>query len=89
MDYRGLSVIGVWLGTIGLSASFLFFDFTTEFVMAMIMISLALTVYIVRLKPGGSIDEEIKKIMDSLEDLSTRLNDLEKNVNEINKLLED
>jgi len=89
MDYRGLSVIGVWLGTIGLSASFLFFDFTTEFVMAMIMISLVLTVYIVRLKPGGSIDEEIRKLIDGVEDLGARLTLLEKNVNEINKLLED
>ena len=89
MDYRGLSIIGVWIGAIGLSAVFLMFNFTTEFVMVMIMASLVLTVYIVRLKPGGTISEEMTKITKSLEDLGNRLATLEKNVNEINKLLED
>jgi hypothetical protein len=89
MDYRGLSVIGVWVGAIGLSAVFLLFDFTTDFIMAMIVASLVLTVYIVRLKPGGSISDEMTKITASLEDLGNRLASLEKNVNEINKLLED
>ena len=89
MDYRGLSVIGVWVGAIGLSAVFLLFDFTTDFIMAMIVASLVLTVYIVQLKPGGSISDEMTKITVSLEDLGNRLASLEKNVNEINKLLED
>ena len=89
MDYRGLSVIGVWGGTISLSALFLYFDFTADFILAMVVFALILTVYIVRLKPGGDIDEEITKITTSLEDLGNRLSSIEKNVNEINKLLED
>jgi hypothetical protein len=89
MDYRGLSVIGVWGGALGITALFLWADFTTDFIMAMIMASLILTVYIVRLKPGGSISEDVIKITNSLEDLGDRLATLEKNVKEISKLLED
>ncbi|MCJ7771532.1 MAG: hypothetical protein MUP22_00185 [Desulfobacterales bacterium] len=89
MDYRGLSVIGVWGGALGITALFLRADFTTDFIMVMIMASLVLTVYIVRLKPGGSISEDVIKITNSLEDLGDRLATLEKNVKEISKLLED
>ena len=89
MDYRGLSVIGVWAGAIGVSAMFLLFDFTTDFIMAMILAAVVLTVYIVRLKPGGEISDEVDRIVQALSELKERMAMLEKNVEEINKLLED
>ncbi len=49
MDYRGLSVIGVWAGTVSMSALFLNFRFTTDFIMALVLFAIVLTVYIVRL----------------------------------------
>jgi hypothetical protein len=87
MDYRGLSVIGVWVGTLGISALFLMFDFTTDFIMALVLAAILLTVYLVRLKPGGA--EEIEKFADQLEALSGRLSAVEGKVDEINKLLEE
>jgi hypothetical protein len=87
MDYRGLSVIGVWVGTFSISAMFLRFDFTTDFIMILIFTAIALTVYIVRLKPGGT--DEIEKFTDQLEALSGRLSAIEGKVDEINKLLEE
>jgi len=89
MDYRGLSVIGVWAGAIGVSTMFLFFNFTTDFIMAMIVTAVVLTVYIVRLKQGGEISDEVDKIVQALSELKERIALLEKNVEEINKLLED
>ena len=87
MDYRGLSVIGVWVSTLGISALFLMFDFTTDFIMALVLAAILLTVYIVRLKPGGA--EEIEKFVDQLGTLSGRLSAVEGKVDEINKLLEE
>jgi hypothetical protein len=37
MDYRGLSVIGVWAGTLGVSALFLNFNFTTDFITVLVL----------------------------------------------------
>jgi len=87
MDYRGLSVIGVWVSTLGISALFLMFDFTTDFIMALVLAAILLTVYIVRLKPGGA--EEIEKFANQLGRLSGRLSAVEGKVDEINKLLEE
>jgi len=87
MDYRGLSVIGVWVSTLGISALFLMFDFTTDFIMALVLVAILLTVYIVRLKPGGA--EEIEKFTNQLGTLSGRLSAVEVKVDEINKLLEE
>ena len=89
MDYRGLSVIGVWIGAVGISTVFLNYNFTTDFVMAMIVFAILLTVYIVRLKPGGEISVEVDKVVQGLAELRDRLSALEKNVDKINKLLED
>ena len=89
MDYRGLSVIGVWIGAVGISTVFLNYNFTTDFVMAMIVFAILLTVYIVRLKPGGEISVEVDKAVQGLAELRDRLSALEKNVDKINKLLED
>ena len=87
MDYRGLSVIGVWSGAIALSALFLFFNFTTDVIMALVIAAIVLTVYVVRLKPEVSL--EIGKIVGQLEALNGRLSALEGKVDEINKLLEE
>ena len=87
MDYRGVSVIGIWVGTLGISALFLQFDFTTDFIMALVLAAIVLTVYIVRLKPGGT--HEIEKFADQMEALSGRLSAIEGKVDEINKLLEE
>jgi membrane protein implicated in regulation of membrane protease activity len=87
MDYRGLSVIGVWFGAIALSALFLNFNFTTDVIMALVIAAIVLTVYVVRLKPEGSV--EMEKIMGQLEALNGRLSALEKTVDEVNKLLEE
>lgn len=87
MDYRGLSVIGVWSGAIALSALFLFFNFTTDVIMALVIAAIVLTVYVVRLKPEASV--EMGKIMGQLEALNGRLSALEGKVDEINKLLEE
>jgi len=87
MDYRGLSVIGVWSGAIALSALFLFFNFTTDVIMALVIAAIVLTVYVVRLKPEASV--EMGKIVGQLEALNGRLSALEGKVDEINKLLEE
>lgn len=87
MDYRGLSVIGVWVSTLGISALFLMFDFTTDFIMALVLAAILLTVYLVRLEPGGA--EEIEKFANQLGTLSGRLSAVEGKVDEINKLLEE
>jgi membrane-associated phospholipid phosphatase len=89
MDYRGLSVIGVWIGAVGISTVFLNYHFTTDFVMAMIVFAIILTVYIVRLKPGGEISVEVDKVVQGLAELRDRLSALEKSVDRINKMLED
>jgi hypothetical protein len=87
MDYRGLSIIGVWAGTLGIAALFLNFRFTTDFIMAMVMFAIVLTVYIVRLKPAGS--DEVGKLLIQLEAISGRLSVVEGKVDEINKLMEE
>jgi len=89
LDYRGLSVIGVWIGAVGISTVFLNYKFTTDFVLAMIVFAIALTVYIVRLKPSEEIGEEMAKAVQGLAELRDRLSALEKNVDKINKMLED
>ena len=89
MDYRGLSVIGVWIGAVGISTVFLNYNFTTDFVMAMIVFAILLTVYIVRLKSGGEISVEVDKVVQGLAELRDRLSALEKSVDKINKMLED
>jgi membrane-associated phospholipid phosphatase len=48
MDYRGLSVIGVWIGAVGISTVFLNYHFTTDFVMAMIVFAIIFTLWIIR-----------------------------------------
>ena len=87
MDYRGLSVIGIWVGTLGISSLFLLFDFQADFVMVLVLAAIVLTVYIVRLKPGGT--DEIDMFAEQMEALSGRLSAVEGNVDEINKLLEE
>ena len=87
MDYRGLSVIGVWVGTLSTAAMFFMNDFHVDFVMILVFAAIVLTMYIVRLKPGGT--DEIEKFVDELEALSGRLSAFEGNVNEIKKLLEE
>jgi hypothetical protein len=87
MDYRGLSVIGVWFGAIALSGLFLYFNFTTDVIMALVIAAIVLTLYVVRLKPEAS--EEVGKIVGQLEALNGRLSALEGKVDEINKLLEE
>jgi len=87
MDYRGLSVIGIWVGTLGISSLFLLFDFQADFVMVLVLAAIVLTVYIVRLEPGGT--DEIEKFAEQMEALSGRLSAVEGKVDEINKLLEE
>jgi hypothetical protein len=87
MDYRGLSIIGVWFGAIALSGLFLYFNFTTDVIMALVIAAIVLTLYVVRLKPEAS--EEVGKIVGQLEALNGRLSALEGKVDEINKLLEE
>jgi hypothetical protein len=87
MDYRGLSVIGLWVGTFSISALFLRFDFHANFIMILIFTAIALTVYIVRLDSGAT--DEFEKFADQLDALSGRLSAIEGNVEEINKLLEE
>jgi len=87
MDYRGLSVIGVWVGTLTTAAMFLMNDFQVDFVMVLVFAAIVLTVYIVRLKPG--VNDEIEMFADKLEALSGRLSAIEGKVDEINKLLEE
>jgi hypothetical protein len=55
----------------------------------MIVFAIALTVYIVRLKPNEEIGEEMAKAVQGLAELRDRLSALEKNVDKINKMLED
>ena len=87
MDYRGLSVIGVWAGTVSISALFLNFRFTTDFIMAMVIFAIVLTVYIVRLKPA--VSDEMGKLASQLETISGRLLVVEGKMDEMNKLMEE
>ena len=87
MDYRGLSVIGVWVGTLSTAAMFFMNDFHVDFVMVLVFAAIVLTVYIVRLKPG--VNDAIEMFADKLEALSGRLSAIEGKVDEINKLLEE
>ncbi len=87
LDYRGSSIIGIWVGAIGISALFLMFEFNADFVMILVFAALALTAYIVRLKPGTT--DEIEMFADQLETLSGRLSAVEGKLDEINKLLEE
>ena len=87
MDYRGLSVIGVWVGTLTTAALFLMNDFQVDFIMVLVLSAIVLTVYIVRLKPG--VNDEIEVFADKLETLSGRLSAIEGKIDEINKMLEE
>jgi len=87
LDYRGLSVIGVWVGTLSTAAMFFMNDFHVDFIMVLVFTAIVLTVYIVRLKPGGT--DEIEMFAEQMEALSGRLSAVEGNVNEIKKLLEE
>lgn len=87
MDYRGLSVIGVWVGTLSAAAMFLMNDFQVDFIMVLVLSAIVLTVYIVRLKPG--VNDEIEMFAEQMEALSGRLSAVEDNVDEIKKLLEE
>jgi len=87
LDYRGSSIIGIWVGALGIAALFLLFDFRVDFIMAMVFAAIILTVYIVRLKPGTT--DEIEVFAEQLEALSGRLSAVEGKLDEINKLLEE
>jgi hypothetical protein len=87
MDYRGLSVIGTWGGTLCIAAMFLMFDLRVDFIMVLVFTAIVLTVYIVRLEPGAN--DEVEKFVDQLEAMSGRLSAVEGKMDEIYKLLDE
>ena len=87
MDYRGIAIVGVWIGMAGIIGIFTY----TDHILAgaslwLIFAAFMLTAHIIRQSPEG---ESIDKLSEDLTDFTKRLSSLEESVDRINRLLEE
>ena len=87
MDYRGIAIVGVWIGMAGIIGIFTY----TDHILAgaslwLIFAAFMLTAHIIRQSPEG---ESIDKLSEDLTDFTNRLSSLEESVDRINRLLEE
>ena len=87
MDYRGIAIVGVWIGMVGIIGIFTY----TDHILAgaslwLIFAAFMLTAHIIRQSPEG---ESIDKLSEDLTDFTKRLSSLEESVDRINRLLEE
>ena len=86
MDYRGITIVGVWLGMAGIIGIFNYTEYLAGASLWLVFAAFMLTAHIVRQRPEGvSID----KLSEDLTDFTKRLSSLEENVDRINRLLEE
>jgi len=87
MDYRGIAIVGVWIGMAGIIGIFTY----TDHILAgaslwLIFAAFMLTAHIIRQSPEG---ESIDKLSEDLTEFTKRLSSLEESVDRINRLLEE
>ena len=83
MDYRGTAVVGVWIGTAAIIGILNYTQYLAGASLWLVFAAFVLTGYIVKLPQPGEAD--IRKI----DDLDKRMSTIEKNVEDIKKLLEE
>jgi hypothetical protein len=86
MDYRGTAIVGVWIGIAAIIGIFNFTEYLAGVSLWLVFAAFMLTAYIIKQSPSGEVSESMNREMG---DLDRRLSTIEKNVDEIKKLLEE
>ena len=86
MDYRGVAILGVWLGMAGIIGIFNYTGYLAGVSLWLVFAALMMTAYIIRQTPE---EESIEKLSGELTEFTKRLSSLEESVDRINRLLEE
>jgi len=86
MDFRGTAIAGIWIGTAAIIGIFNYFGELAGASIPLLIVAFILTGSIMRQDPGGELGAEMKAKMESV---AERVSALERNVNEIKRLLEE
>jgi len=86
MDFRGTAIAGIWIGTAAIIGIFSYFGEFAGASIPLLIVAFILTGSIMRQDPGGELGAEMKTKMESV---AERVSALERNVNEIKRLLEE
>ena len=78
MDFRGQAIFSVWVGTVALSALFLYYEVIGEVIMLLWVAVIGLTVWLAQLKPETGLTVEVRE-------LRSKLNSFENKLDEHNK----
>jgi hypothetical protein len=86
MDYRGTAIVGVWFGIAVIIGIFNYTEYLAGASLWLVFIAFVLTGYIIKQSPDGETNVSTSQ---EISDLDRRLSTIEKNVDEIKRLLEE
>jgi hypothetical protein len=86
MDYRGTAIVGVWIGIAAIIGIFNYTEYLAGASLWLVFAAFMLTAHIIKQSPGGEASESTNR---EIGDLDRRLSTIEKNVDEIKRLLEE
>jgi hypothetical protein len=78
MDFRGQAIFSVWVGTVSLSALFLYYEVIGAVIMLLWLAGIGLTVWLAQLKPETDLTSEMM-------DLRAKLNSFENKLDKQNR----